>query len=386
MSTLSSETLRLSMRSWISSDLTRVGPYWLLFVWTGLFSVVLAAVFTLLGFFVFNPGKTGLGTPAGWLYWFGKNLVISATVSVLIQLLFDGVGWLLGGPAAIRRWSDVQRSLFFAGIPILGVLIGWPLGIALSGSGDIVFPVLKDPRSLLATVTLGLGISVVLHFYFAAKGKQIAAEARATEAQLRLLQGQIEPHFLFNTMAGVISLIDHDAERAKHMLQAFTEYLRSSLTTLRRDEGPLSQELELAQNYLLLMQARMEDRLQFRIEADDAARRATLPPLLLQPLVENAVQHGLEPSVDGGEVVIRAHVQGGQLVLEVCDNGLGLDAPPRRARGPGSASNGVALDNVRSRLRSRWGDAARLDLHAAQPGTRAVITLPLEVKAAGPRP
>ena len=224
---------------------------------------------------------------------------------------------------------------------------------------------------------------MALHFYFAAKGKQLAAEARATEAQLRLLQGQIEPHFLFNTLAGVISLIDHDTPRAKHMLQTFTEYLRSSLGTLRRDDGPLAQDLELAQNYLLLMQARMEDRLRFRIDADDAARRATLPPLLLQPLVENAVQHGLEPSVDGGEVVIRAHVQGRQLVLEVRDNGLGLDALPARARGPGGPNNGVALDNLRSRLRARWGDAARLELCAAQPGTRAVITVPLEAARAG---
>jgi sensor histidine kinase YesM len=214
----------------------------------------------------------------------------------------------------------------------------------------------------------------------------MAAEARATEAQLRLLQGQIEPHFLFNTLAGVISLIDHDTARAKHTLQTFTEYLRSSLGTLRRDEGPLAQDLELAQNYLLLMQARMEDRLRFRIDADDAARRALLPPLLLQPLVENAVQHGLEPSIAGGEVVIRAHAQGGKLVLEVCDDGQGLDAPRRRARGPGGQNNGVALDNLRSRLRTRWGDAARLEFPPAQRGTRAVITMPLEAAATGAAP
>jgi LytS/YehU family sensor histidine kinase len=103
----------------------------------------------------------------------------------------------------------------------------------------------------------------------------------------------------------------------------------------------------------------------------------------LQPLVENAVQHGLERSIQGGEVIIRARAQDGQLVLEVCDNGLGLDAPPGRAQGPGGASNGVALSNVRSRLRTRWGDAARLELHTAQPGTRAVITLPLEVVPGG---
>ena len=125
-------------------------------MWTLLFSMALAAVFTVLGFFVFNPDKSGLGSPA-----------------------------------AVRRWGDGQRSLFFGGVPLLGLAMGWPLGIWLSGSSAVVFPALQDPRGLLATVTLGLGISVALHFYFVAKGKQLAAEARATEAQLRLLQGQI---------------------------------------------------------------------------------------------------------------------------------------------------------------------------------------------------
>ena len=90
-------------------------------MWTLLFSMALAAVFTVLGFLVFNPGKSGLGSPAGWLFWFGKNLVVCFTIGAFIHLLFDGLGRLLGGPAAVRRWGDGQRSLFFGGVPLLGL-------------------------------------------------------------------------------------------------------------------------------------------------------------------------------------------------------------------------------------------------------------------------
>ena len=201
------------------------------------------------------------------------------------------------------------------------------------------------------------------------------AERRATESQLRLLQAQIEPHFLFNTLANVQSLMDHDLPKAKHMLQSFTDYLRASLGTLRNDNSPLDHELQLAQSYLQLLQARMEDRLRFSIVADAAARAQPLPPLLLQPLVENAVVHGLEPSIAGGSVGINARVEGGQLVIEVMDDGLGLNAAPKgRAR----SGAGMALDNVRQRLATRYGDAATLTLTDAAPGTRARITLPLQ--------
>jgi LytS/YehU family sensor histidine kinase len=175
----------------------------------------------------------------------------------------------------------------------------------------------------------------------------------------------------------VQSLMDHDPPKAKQMLASFTEYLRASLGTLRRDQGKVADELDLAQSYLRLLQGRMEDRLRFEIEADAAARAQPLPPLLLQPLVENAVMHGLEPSIDGGTVRISARVQGQRLVLEVQDDGRGLDAPPR----PGARrGNGMALDNIRERLQARYGAEATLDVQAARPGTLARISLPLQLE------
>ena len=373
---LDAKILRLSARSWISSDLTRVGPNWLQWMWTLLFSLVLAAAFTVIGFFSFSGERTGFGTLAGWVGWYGRNFIVCITIAGLIHLLYDGIGHFVGGPAGLRRMSHNQRSLFFGGVPVLGLVVGWPLGIVLSGSAEVFGLLLGNMRVLAVTVTLAFGTSLVMHFYFGAKAKQLAAEKRATEAQLRLLQGQMEPHFLFNTLAGVVALIDHDREGAKHTLLAFTDYLRSSLGTLRRDEGTLAQELELAENYLKLMQARMEDRLRYRVEAEPAARQVALPPLLLQPLVENAVVHGLEPSVVGGEVVIRARIEGLNLVLEVQDNGLGLDAPRGSGRRPG---NGIALANLRERLLSRYGSAASLSVEAAPPGTLSTLRCPAEL-------
>jgi LytS/YehU family sensor histidine kinase len=274
----------------------------------------------------------------------------------------------------VHKWAAWQRTVFFSGIPILCSVVGWPLGVWMIGTRTFSLPTL-GANAIAGSVLLSLVLSFVFHQFFAIKGRQIEAEKRAAEAQLRLLQGQIEPHFLFNTLAGVLSLIDHEPAKAKQMLQDFTEYLRASLGSLRNDQSPLSQELDLAEHYLRLLGARMEDRLHWRIDADAAARRISVPPLLLQPLVENAIHHGLEPQLEGGSVTLSAHVQGGQLVLQVQDDGRGPDAPPRAGARKGS---GLALANIRERLLSRYGSAATLELQATHPGTRVVMRLPLE--------
>jgi len=372
-------TLRESWHSWISNDMQRAGPGWLQWVWTLIFSAVLAVGFTLLGYVMFASKLPGSHTLQGWGYWYGKNFVVCFTIAALIHLMFEAGAWLLGGPPALRKLKDWQRSVFFGGIPLLGVAIGWPVGMVFSGSADMLPRLLGSTQSIALVTTFCLGTSLLLHFYFAAKAKQLAAEKRASEAQLRLLQGQIEPHFLFNTLANVQSLMDHDPPKAKQMLMSFTDYLRASLTTLRSASSAVAQELDLAQNYLQLLQARMEDRLQFSIDADEAARRQPLPPLLLQPLVENAVVHGLEPSIEGGTVRVSARVDGQHLVLEVQDDGRGLDAPARQGARAGA---GMALSNIRERLLTRYGSAATLEVLAAHPGTLARITLPIEGSAA----
>jgi signal transduction histidine kinase len=368
--------LRASWQAWISSDRGRGGgPWWLPWIWTVLFAAALAFPFTVLGFWAYGSGEGAWRNLAGWALWYGKNFIVTLTVAAIIHLLFDLGRVVLATPARLARWRTWQRSTYFAVVPMLGVLLGWPLGLTLAG-GNLMDWVgtPEGTNTIVGTVLASLTITLLMHTYFASRHREIVAERRATEAQLRLLQAQIEPHFLFNTLANVQSLMDHDPPKARAMLSSFTDYLRATLGTLRSETSTVGHELDLAQSYLQLLQTRMEDRLRFQIDTDPAARQLPLPSLLLQPLVENAVMHGLEPSIEGGCVQVRAHVTDGRLVLSVQDDGRGLDA----ARRPGSRGNGMALANIRERLQARYGGAARLHIEAAHPGTLATVTLPLE--------
>jgi len=200
---------------------------------------------------------------------------------------------------------------------------------------------------------------------------------QAMEAQLRLLQAQIEPHFLFNTLANVQSLMERDTPRAKQMLETFTDYLRASLDQLRTADSTLATELAMIRSYLELLQIRMEERLRFEIDASDESLAATMPTLVLQPLVENAIEHGLEPKIEGGRVWIRARVLDGRLDLRVEDDGLGMDNP-RRPRRLGA---GLALSNIRERLHTRYGATAALTLTPQPLGMQASLSLPYRPKA-----
>ncbi|MBU6437662.1 MAG: histidine kinase, partial [Betaproteobacteria bacterium] len=203
-------------------------------------------------------------------------------------------------------------------------------------------------------------------------------ERQAAEAQLRALQAQIEPHFLFNTLATVVSLIDYDAPKAKAMLEAFIDYLRATLSGSRRGQATVGDELELVERYLQLLAIRMGPRLRVSITADATARAQPLPPLTLQPLVENAVQHGIEPLVGDGDIHISAQYDElGTLTLSVHDTGVGLGAAPPTRRGAG-----VALQNIRERLAAHYGTRAQLRLEAVQPhGTLATLTISAEAHA-----
>jgi sensor histidine kinase YesM len=171
------------------------------------------------------------------------------------------------------------------------------------------------------------------------------------------------------------------------MLEALTDYLRVSLGSLRHADSTLGVELDLATRYLQLMQARMGERLRFEVEADADARAVVLSSLLLQPLVENAVKHGLEPQVDGGTVRVTAHRirHAGADALQVCvdddDDGAGLAASAARTRrtvAGGPDGHGIALDNLRERLRTQFGAAASLELTElpAPGGTRCCLVVP----------
>jgi len=362
--------LAASWYHWWSYDAPEAGPGWLKLVWTGVVSVLVAGVFTIVGHALFvNLEQWSAAT---WLQWFGRNLLITSVIGGLTHVLFAAADTLLGRRRirALRGW---RRPAFFMGLPLVGVLVGWPAGLWLALGGTDWWQRI-DNSLMLGSVVLSTFITLILHAFFVVHSRGVTARMHATEAQLKLLQAQIEPHFLFNTLANVLSLIESDPLRAKGMLEAFVDYLRNSLHQQRRDETTVGAELALAQAYLQLLAARMDDRLRFEITASDAAREARIPPLLLQPLVENAIRHGLEPKVEGGAVRIEARCLGDRLQLGVSDDGHGLDAP-RRA---GIRGNRVALANIRERLAARYGGRAALRLEPLHPGTRALLDIPLE--------
>ena len=341
-------------------------------MWTGLFALPIGLLFAFMGL-AFSARTEGGARLDHWPEWLGVNLFIALFISFFIHGLIELLARLIG-LKRLRAWSEGQRGLFFTVVPIAGVLIGWPIAVSLLGLKFTWFrSALTSNNANAGALLFMLMFSALMYFYFDGKARTEAAERRAAEARLRLLQGQIEPHFLFNTLANVQGLIDVEPQRASRMLAAFTDYLRSSFGGLRAAQHTVGQELALVEAYLAVLSLRMEDRLTTVIDVPADLQALPLPPLVLQPLVENAITHGLEPQVEGGTVRIRAGRDGASLWLEVCDDGQGLDARPA------TAGQGSAVANIRERLQHQFGDAAALTLEALTPhGTKARLSLPLD--------
>jgi LytS/YehU family sensor histidine kinase len=197
----------------------------------------------------------------------------------------------------------------------------------------------------------------------------MTVEKESILANLRMLQAQIEPHFLFNTLSNILSLIDTKPDKGKSMLLDLTRYLRTSLSRTLPEKTTLSQEISMIKAYLDIQKIRMDERLNYKIDVPNNLWQHTFPPMLLQPLVENAVKHGLEPKVEGGEIVISATQDNNLLKIEVADTGLGFsdfDKP------------GVGIANVRERLGLLFGEKGRLMIEENKPqGVRTIIEVPI---------
>ncbi len=212
-----------------------------------------------------------------------------------------------------------------------------------------------------------------------AQAERTALRYQLAQAQLQTLQAQVEPHFLFNTLASVDFLIETDPARASTMQKNLIRYLRAALPQMRDHGSHLGREIELVRAYLEILQVRMEDRLKVVIDVPEGLRSAEFPPMLLQSLVENAIRHGLEPKAEGGEICIRATVEDGALRVQVRDTGVGPSAATGASRAPGE-TGGVGLRNARERLALLYPDAAECTLQANEPvGAIASIRLPYRV-------
>lgn len=203
------------------------------------------------------------------------------------------------------------------------------------------------------------------------KAEVATLERRLTEAQMAALQAQVEPHFLFNTLALIGRLIETDPPEAAKVHTHLISYLRSSLPQMRSSGGAtLGKQLELSRAYLAIMQARMKERLQVRFDVPDFLSTSPFPPMMLQTLIENAIKHGLEPKIAGGTILVRARVDGATLIVDVCDDGIGIDL---------HADDGVGLANIRERLQLLYGNQAELVIEAP-PGGGACASVRIPYK------
>jgi signal transduction histidine kinase len=205
--------------------------------------------------------------------------------------------------------------------------------------------------------------------------KESDVARQLTETKLRMLQAQIEPHFLFNTLASAQQLASHGAPEAAKLIGHLVRLLRISIPSMRDERGALQREFEQINAYLAIMQTRMGDRLQFEVTSPPELADFPLPPALAMTLVENAIKHGIEPSRDGGRVDVRATEANGLLTITVADTGVGLAASAKEKE----TGSGIGLSNIAQRLQAIYGDHAKLSVKENAPhGCIATLTFPLE--------
>ena len=325
---------------------------------------------TLVGNTLIAAFLTALGVGGGWAI----NLLVSQCIGLSIFGTCTLAGRLVAeGP---RRAAAV-----IAAAPV-GVALGLLLGVTLSGVGWADWPAVAWQAVTIGTT---LGVMGSGFFYLRERNLVLAAELQQREnrrleaekqglaAQLRMLQAQIEPHFLFNSLANVAALVESDPKLAGVLLDALIRYLRSSLTRTRAEGGTLGDEVALLTAYLDVLKIRMGQRLNYSFEVAPELLAAPFPPMLLQPLVENAVRHGLEPKLGGGSITVSARRDGDHLQLKVSDDGLGF------AEAPG---NGIGVANIRARLEALYGPTARFELvSAVDGGVQATLSLPIGMAA-----
>jgi hypothetical protein len=205
-----------------------------------------------------------------------------------------------------------------------------------------------------------------------------AMERQLVQARLQVLQAQVEPHFLFNTLSAIDFLIETDPKRASQMQKALITYLRGALPQMRQESSTLGRELRLIRSFLDLIKMRMEDRLDVEFNVPEGADSAEFPPMMLQSVVENAIKHGIEPKPEGGKVTVAARIQNGQLWVEVKDTGIGIRDTERLESA--TSGTGLGLQNIRERLAMLYPGKSRLVLSSDDSeGTTVKIVVPYQV-------
>ena len=311
---------------------------------------------------------------------YGKGFVANFIVSQCIGISICGA--ILAGHFVVDTSSRLKHFFMIWVAMSIGAVSGSFLGAGIAG-----FPLkavfLGKAALLFQLVSIGILFGAIITYFFFSQArisatrqqmqderiKRLDSEKKALEAHLKMLQAQIEPHFLFNSLSTVLSLLDTDAKKAGRMLTDLIHYLRVSLSKSRAENTTVHQEMEMIRAYLNIWKIRMGHRLEYHIQVAEDVKTRYLPPMLVQPLVENALKHGLEPATDGGRVEIVAVGKKGGISITVADTGQGIDE---------FGDAGFGLGSIRERLRSLYGANARLLLSENQPrGLKATIEIPL---------
>jgi signal transduction histidine kinase len=325
-----------------------------------LFSALLAAILTM-----HNPGFAALGR---WLL-----------ITECIGVIGTACGLLLSQLPWLRRHRPLIAHLYVSAVAVpVGYVAGSSLAYSLLGEPIPFFQ--HGPRRVIALIVTALAalfivyLDTMRHRIVLEAAARSEAQRLAVEAQLRLLRAQLEPHMLFNTLANLRSLIEVDSHQAQVMIDQLIVYLRGALAASREAATTLRSEFAQLKAYLEIMSVRMGSRLSYRLELPEVLQQISIPPMLLQPLVENAIKHGLEPKIGPGEIAVVAGCRDGAVEIEVIDSGLGMPADVELPAKPGSS---YGLVHVRERLQAFYGKHASLTLSPHHPhGVRAVVRIP----------
>jgi len=326
---------------------------------------------------------------------FLPNLVFSLCIGMLAMVFIEGGRYVFWRNTTPRKVHFLAYILLAAGI---AQVLGSRLAYHLLGlpTNNFALSMYMDVNGIgLIILTVSVCVGATLFFWNLStlaelrnqaaieRARTAAVEKQALQAQLQMLQAQIEPHMLFNTLATLQSLIALDAARAQQMLDQLIHFLRASLSSSRIEQTTLAQEFSLMEAYLELMSLRMGSRLSFNLQLPAALRDTVIAPMLLQPLVENAIKHGLEPKIEGGRVEVSASRHGQLLLLDVSDTGLGLangcaDVEQRTPTGQAHNVGHIGLSNIHERLQALYGSQASLTVKPKLPhGVIAQLQLPI---------
>lgn len=317
-----------------------------------------------------------------------EEIIFNLARSIRQNLITGGM--LLLGIAAVEAFATAHslsgRAALALGVLVSMIVVAISFPIRLLVVGSPMSRLSEDFSYFLSLFLLWSSVGGLAYWLFSslrqdqnareeladAECHSQSLQAQMVEARLSALQAQIEPHFLFNTLANVKRLYETAPNQGREMLSSLISYLRAALPSMRQSGSTLDRELELARSFLTILKMRMGERLDFSIRADQSLSQAQMPPMVLPTLVENAIKHGLSPLPEGGRIEIAARREGEDLLIDVRDDGAGFSS---------TGGSGVGLANTRSRLAALFGTRASLSLSAAMPrGVVASLRMPLAIK------